>query len=1216
MLIDGIWQAVGPTPGGAGFWQRANLGPDGFALFPVTSSDDVVVGPSGAPTSKLFQDGDAVFGGSAMVGTERVRIVGDLRLEGGIVGDGGAISGDWGVGNDLNVTNDLDVGGDGDITGRLDVGTDADIVNDLGVGNELAVAGQTILGGAAPVGAEQLRVVGDSRLEGELDLIGANDLNIVGGDFTIGAGPNGKWFNNGNMAVGGSVMSGGGEKLRVVGKGRIEGNLEVTGIIDPIALVLIEQVSAPGAPPPATEGILWMDSADDHIKWTNSAATFDLTGAGSSPWTLAAGVIYPTTGTDDVAIGDTAMLGNERLLVINKDPAGGNVVAVRGAIDTDDSTVTVNSWFGFQASAQVETTDTLTFARHYEVTIPAGSGTIGTAWGLYINDLQSGPGTVSASYGIWQDGTTDLNVLQGPTSIATSSMSGAEKLRVSGDLRVDANGQLLVADSVTDAPLNITERSAAPSGPAAQDVYLDDGTNTASGNPGWRRYTGAVWEDIGGTVGSSLWTDGGALLYPTGNETLAIGTTAMVGSEQLRVRSADTSGIPAAILAELDTGGSLTSWDGLQVLADINAGHTVGSNRGVFLDTPIGTGTVTTAYGVQIDDQGRNSTTAYGVYIADQTATTAYGIFQAGSTDLNNFAGFMELGQDLVLNEQSDHVSTPAAGTGILWVKDDANTTLWFTDSAGADFQLGVGGGASPWTTTGGSPTTIHPSGDVDDDTVAIGVNAMSGLGEMLRIVCDPDEGEDIGVLAQDTDLDFIGGTWAGFVAQGLSSIGSSGTFTGFQVRPPVAGFGGYTNVGFHVADMTGSTMLGMTGFLQSGASEVNQFNGSSGFGGGPSSTIAVRAHTKSSGISAFFSNFMAYRNVDNTGTGPGPDWVAYDSWIVQPNVAPPHFIGDVFYYRVQAPLSSQAVTIRNAYGLYIADHQADLDFTYTNNPYGVYQVGAGDRNYFAGNVGIGVLPNATRALKVTGDGEFLAGQYGFGGAPSTGSTIDAIAAFSASEVDIAAVEGRILVSSGTAERDAGVRGTSQVATGTSGLTNLYGVHGEAESLGTSTPANLIGVDGDARATGSGLVAQATSFEGRVILSSSGNVAAAHGLLVRQPSISLGGTIATAYGLRIEGQTVTGVSTGFGVWQDSDSDRNFFNGRVGIGAGTSGITTSVALDAGGATGGLGAFMVPRLTAAQINPGLTAQNGMIVYNTTTNEFNFYENGAWVSGSGLA
>lgn len=61
--------------------------------------------------------------------------------------------------------------------------------------------------------------------------------------------------------------------------------------------------------------------------------------------------------------------------------------------------------------------------------------------------------------------------------------------------------KLTISDSATTAPLNVTERSTAPSSPATGDVYLDDGTNTGSGNAGWRRYNGSAWEDVSAGAG-------------------------------------------------------------------------------------------------------------------------------------------------------------------------------------------------------------------------------------------------------------------------------------------------------------------------------------------------------------------------------------------------------------------------------------------------------------------------------------------------------------------------------------------------------------------------------------------------------------------------------------------------------------------------------------------------------------------------------------------
>lgn len=88
-----------------------------------------------------------------------------------------------------------------------------------------------------------------------------------------------------------------------------------------------------------------------------------------------------------------------------------------------------------------------------------------------------------------------------------------------------------------------------------------------------------------------------------------------------------------------------------------------------------------------------------------------------------------------------------------------------------------------------------------------------------------------------------------------------------------------------------------------------------------------------------------------------------------------------------------------------------------------------------------------------------------------------------------------------------------------------------------------------------------------------------------------------------------------GVFYSHDSNRlNFMsNGSVkmvidadgSVGVGTT--SPQGALDVNSTTG---AFIVPRMTTAQ-RDALTAVNGMIIYNTSTNQFNFYENGAWVT-----
>jgi len=75
------------------------------------------------------------------------------------------------------------------------------------------------------------------------------------------------------------------------------------------------------------------------------------------------------------------------------------------------------------------------------------------------------------------------------------------------------------------------------------------------------------------------------------------------------------------------------------------------------------------------------------------------------------------------------------------------------------------------------------------------------------------------------------------------------------------------------------------------------------------------------------------------------------------------------------------------------------------------------------------------------------------------------------------------------------------------------------------------------------------------------------------------------------------------IWGDFNTNVININGKLGINTST----PQGVLDINSTSG---ALIVPRMTTTQRN-ALTAVNGMIIYNTTTNQFNFYENGAWVT-----
>jgi hypothetical protein len=62
-----------------------------------------------------------------------------------------------------------------------------------------------------------------------------------------------------------------------------------------------------------------------------------------------------------------------------------------------------------------------------------------------------------------------------------------------------------------------------------------------------------------------------------------------------------------------------------------------------------------------------------------------------------------------------------------------------------------------------------------------------------------------------------------------------------------------------------------------------------------------------------------------------------------------------------------------------------------------------------------------------------------------------------------------------------------------------------------------------------------------------GAVNGARALSAMSPSITGGGFISNAYGLYINTQKQTGVTFGWGVFQNGTADRNFFAGNIGIG---------------------------------------------------------------------
>jgi hypothetical protein len=80
----------------------------------------------------------------------------------------------------------------------------------------------------------------------------------------------------------------------------------------------------------------------------------------------------------------------------------------------------------------------------------------------------------------------------------------------------------------------------APGTPATGDVYLDDGTNTGSGDPSLKRWNGSAWVDIGGGTVSPLTTKGDVYTFDTDEARLP---SSGVNGQVLKVNTATATGL-------------------------------------------------------------------------------------------------------------------------------------------------------------------------------------------------------------------------------------------------------------------------------------------------------------------------------------------------------------------------------------------------------------------------------------------------------------------------------------------------------------------------------------------------------------------------------------------------------------------------------------------------------------------------------------------------
>lgn len=129
-------------------------------------------------------------------------------------------------------------------------------------------------------------------------------------------------------------------------------------------------------------------------------------------------------------------------------------------------------------------------------------------------------------------------------------------------------------------------------------------------------------------------------------------------------------------MADLPSRTSVTGIDGTALLYVVKDPAGVPSDGKITITQVLGDIGITTKVGTPVDDQ-------IGVWTGDGTIE--------GAATLTRDANALKTTLDIELTEKADHSSTPAAGKGYLWVKNDTPSKLIFTDDTGADTELSFG---------------------------------------------------------------------------------------------------------------------------------------------------------------------------------------------------------------------------------------------------------------------------------------------------------------------------------------------------------------------------------------------------------------------------------------------------------------------------------------------------------------------------------------------
>ena len=161
----------------------------------------------------------------------------------------------------------------------------------------------------------------------------------------------------------------------------------------------------------------------------------------------------------------------------------------------------------------------------------------------------------------------------------------------------------------------------------------------------------------------------------------------------------------------------------------------LGGTRAMSGDLDMGTNAVTNVGNVDgrdVSADGSTLDTHVGSSANPHTVTLTQALTGGSTTsgvDLEVTAG-----DSFILGENAATPWTPAAAKGAIWVKNDTPNTLYFTDDAGTDFQLGAGGGETFAQTLALGNTTGGTDLIISDGDLLIGEAGSGAAGKLLEM--------------------------------------------------------------------------------------------------------------------------------------------------------------------------------------------------------------------------------------------------------------------------------------------------------------------------------------------------------------------------------------------------------------------------------------------------------------------------------------------------